>query len=146
MSIKKSVMITDQAHEIMKLRTDKRNPDNSIAWSNQVNRALILNDYLFRVSLPDLTDGEWQVILNAYAGTVGTLEHPPFRVASDLMDDLGLINVEDHPNPDLVKRIHNMTEVERFAILQFAEIFWNNDWSDVIDFRQIVNDIVGDRY
>lgn len=133
MGTKKSVMLSDMTVAIMQTMTDKRNPDTAIAWSNLVNRGIIINDYLFRESLPELTQEEWQVILNAYTGTIGSIEHPPFRIASDLMDDLGLIDVEKHPNSELVKRIHNMTQVEQFAILSFVERFWNNHWDQDFD-------------
>jgi hypothetical protein len=130
-------MISDQTLKIMQSMTDQRNPDTSIAWSNLVNRAIVVNDYMARTHLPELTDGEWQVVLNCYAGTCGSIEHPPYRIASDMMDDLGLINVEDHPSADLVKRIHAMSQVEQFAILSFVEKFWSADWSHVEGFDDI---------
>ncbi len=138
MSIKKSVMLTDHTVAIMEACTDKRNPDRAIAWSNLVNRGIILGDFLFKSSLPKLTADEWQDILNTYSGTFGVLEHPPFRIASDMMDNLGLIDVNDHPNSELVKRIHNMSQAEQYAIMCFVERFWNNDWNHVRDFNEII--------
>jgi len=142
MSTKKSVLLTDRTVEIMQASTSQRDPDAAIAWSNQINRAVIINDWLFQSSLPDLSAEEWQVILNTYAGTIGSVEHPPYRVASDLMDDLGLIDVDDHPNADLVRRLHYMSQSQQFAILVFAERFWSGDWGDLGwdgIYRQIIN-------
>lgn len=138
MSIKKSVMITDQAEKIMLANT---RDDGPIAWSQQVNRALIVNDWLFRQCLPELSAEEWQTVLNAYAGTTGSLEVPPYRVASDLMDDLGLIDVADHPMPELVKRLHAMDQAQQFAVLQFVERFWARDWNNAGSFGEIVEQI-----
>jgi hypothetical protein len=137
MSVKKSVMLSDSTVKIMESMTDKRNPDNSVAWSNQINRAIVVLDFLARTHLPDFTDQEWQTILNCYAGTCGSLERPPYRVASDLMDDLGLIDVEAHPDSELVKRIHGMSQVEQFSILVFVEKFWSHDWNHCKDFGEI---------
>ena len=134
MSMKKSVMLSDHTVAIMQSMTDKRDQGSKIAWSNLINRSLVVNDYLARVSLPDLTDDEWTVILNAYAGCVGSIENPPFRVASDLMDDQGLVDVEQHSNPDLVKRIHSMSQSEQFAILVFVEKFWFGNWDSLANF------------
>lgn len=141
MSTKKSVLLTDHTVAIMQACTDKRNPDNSIAWSNLINRSIIVNDFLFRESLPDFSVEEWQAILNTYTGCYGILEHPPFRVASDMMDNRGLINVDDHPDTELVIRIHAMSQAEQFAILSFVERFWCNDWDHVEDFNEVIETI-----
>ena len=61
MSMKKSVMLSDHTVAIMQSMTDKRDQGSKIAWSNLINRSLVVNDYLARVSLPDLTDDEWTV-------------------------------------------------------------------------------------
>ncbi len=137
MGKKTSVYLSDQTLNIMEKSRDKRNPDSAVAWSNIVNRSITICDFLFREHLPDFSASEWQAILNAYAGTIGNIEHPKYRVASDLMDDRGLVDVNDHPESELVKRIHSMSQVEQFAILMFNEIFWCGDWNDCADFDEI---------
>jgi len=143
MSIKKSVMIHSTTLAVMNAMTDKRsNDENSPQWSSLVNRAVIVNDFLFRASMPDLSINDWQVILNCYAGTVGSLEHPPFRISSDLMDDRGLIDIDLHPDKDLVKRVHVMSQCEQFAILSFVERYWNNNWDHAKDFEDVIDIIL----
>jgi hypothetical protein len=138
MGIKKSVFLSDQTEQIIrKMSRDDDHPQ----WSNVINQTLAAADWVFRESLPELTPAEWQVILNAYAGTCDTLQVQPYRIASDLMDDLGLIAVDDHPNADLVKRIHGMSQAEQFAILTFVQLFWSNDWNDVPDFSEVIKRI-----
>lgn len=141
-SVKKSVMLHDNAVEIMQKHT-RVDAGEQIAWSKLVNRGIITGDWLYRQSLPDLTDAEWQVILNAYAGTCETLDNHPYRIASDLMDDLGIIDVDQHPQPELLRRLHGMNQAEQFAVLVFVERFWTRDWSDAVDFNAIKSNITG---
>jgi len=136
MGIKKSVFLSDQTEAIIR-KMSRDDPE----WSRIINQTLSAADWVFRQSLPEFTPAEWQVILNTYAGTCDSLQVQPYRVASDLMDDLGLLDVNDHPNADLVKRIHGMTQAEQFAILTFVQIFWSNDWSDAKDFSEIIRRI-----
>lgn len=135
MSIKKSVMISDHAESIL-LKTTRY--DETPAWSQEVNRAIIAGDWIFRQSLPTLTPGEWEAVLNTYAGTTGAIDHPPYRVAADMMDDQGLVDVTQHPNADLVIRIHAMSQVEQYAILIFVERFWAGDWDEAADFSETI--------
>jgi len=139
MSLKKSVILGD--HTVAIMRACTRHDIDGPAWSNLVNRAIVVGDYLFRESLPDLTPAEWQTILNVYAGTVGSIEHPPYRIASDMMDDLGLIDVDQHPDADLVRRIHGMSQCQQYAILSFVERFWGNDWNHVENFQDVITAI-----
>jgi len=139
MSVKKSVLLDDHTVQIFEANRD---PDTPIAWSRQVNRGIVIGDWLFKSSLPELTDGEWSVILSVYAGTCGSLEHPPYRIASDMMDDQGVIDINDHTDADLVKRIHGMSQAEQYAILTFNERYWNRDWSEYSSFEEIINAII----
>jgi len=140
MSIKKSVFLSDQSEAIIrKMSRDDDHPQ----WSGIINQTLSAADWVFRQSLPDFTPEEWQAILNTYAGTCDTLQCHPYRVASDMMDDRGLIDVEDHPESELVKRIHGMTQAEQFAILTFVQIFWSNNWNDAADFSEVIATISG---
>jgi len=142
MGLKKSVMLADDTVTIMDKCTDKRNPDNAIAWSNLVNRGIVICNHLMKSSMPDLTNQEWQEILSVYAGTCGSLENPPFRIASDMMDNLGLIDIDKHPNKDLVKKVYEMSQAEQFAILSFNEQYWHGDWNTCSDFAEIKNKIL----
>jgi len=140
MSIKKSVFLSDQSESIVrKMSRDDGYPQ----WSGIINQTMSAADWLFRQSLPEFSPDEWQIILNAYSGTCDSLQCQPYRVASDLMDDLGLLDVSDHPNADLVKRIYAMSQAEQFAILTFVQIFWSGDWNDVADFSEVIASIAG---
>lgn len=140
MGIKKSVFLSDESERIIRLMS---RDDDQPQWSQVINQTMSAAYWVFRESLPEFTPAEWQMILNTYAGTCQSLQSRPYRVASDMMDDLGLIDVSDHPMPGLVKRIHGMSQAEQFAILMFVEIFWNNNWNDAADFSEVISRISG---
>jgi len=138
MGIKKSVFLSDQSEQIIRsMSRDDKHPQ----WSEIINQTLSAADWIFKQSLPNFTPAEWQVILNAYSGTCASLQCQPYRVASDLMDDLGLLEVDQHPNVDLVRRIHGMSQAEQFAILTFVQIFRSNNWNE--DLPEIIRTIAG---
>ncbi len=138
--MKKSVSLSDQAvAAIQMLSLDSKRPE----WSRVINQQIEASMWLFRSSLPDLSDAEWEYILNAYAGSWEPMKFPPYRVASDLMDHEGVLDVNDHPMPDLVRRIHAMSQAEQYAILMFVQMFWRNDWNHHGTFGEIRDAILG---
>jgi len=134
MSIKKSIFLSDSSERIIhELSRDEESPQ----WSATINTLLPAAEWVFNQSLPDLSDGEWQTILNCYAGSCDYLSHPPYRIASDMMDDLGLLDVNQHPQSDLVRRVYEMTQAEPFAILYFVQRYWSENWNDAESFADV---------
>lgn len=148
MSIKKSVILTDFSHEFMKKRTrnlgnnDTDNADEPITWSRFINESINILEYLSKTELPELTSEECQIILNTYAGCFIELV-PPFRIASDIMDDLGVVDLQNLA-PEIanfVKKVHGFTQAQQFSILDFVRKFWVRDRSDCKDFSEIIQKI-----
>ena len=138
MGCKKTIYMSDDLEKVFFGMTRE---GESPAWSDLVSMFVNNGIHLFRENLPDLTEEEWQEILNVYAGSHGVLAVRPYRVASDLMDHYALIDVNDHPMPELVKKVHAMTQVEQFSLLMAVKIFWSNDWSDTGRLKDVIRDI-----
>ena len=140
-SIKKSVMFSEGTLDYINARV--RHPSD-IGWSEVLNEGFKALRWLSNQALPDLTPEEWEVILNAYSGCLMSFA-PPYRIASDLMDDRGAISLDD-VEPDyaaLVKKIHAMTQVQQYAIQDFVIKFWagGDKWDDAKDFGEIIEKI-----
>lgn len=134
-SIKKSVMFSEQTQAYIDARTRS---DDQIAWSQALNEGFKALQWLTAESLPELTEGEWETILNVFSGSIIEFT-PPFRIASDMMDDKGAIALEelDPEYAALVKKMHALSQVEQFAVLDFVQKFWAKDWKDCSDFAEI---------
>lgn len=138
-SIKKSVMFSELTQDYIAARTRS---DDNIAWSEALNEGFKALKWLSQQALPELSAEEWQIILNAYAGSIVSF-NPPYRVASDLMDDVGAISIEEL-EPEyaaLVKKVHSMDQMGQYAIMDFVQKFWAKDWSDKPDFAAIAAEI-----
>jgi len=143
MGIKKSVFLSDRSEKIIRSMSHHDHP----RWSQVINQTFAAMDSIFRNSLPALSTDDWQVIMNAYSsGTRDTISCIPFQIASDIMGDRGLLDVEQHPQKNLVKRIHAMTQAEQFAILTVVRIFYLNSWHDADSFSDIVMQIVDSEF
>ena len=108
-------------------------------WSVAVNATVDQFRYLIRNSLPDLSRDEWTIILNVYAGCYFPAHAIPARIASDMLDNVGVDSIEDITNEDykaLAIKVYGMTQIEQFAILYFVQIFfankWNMEWDDIV--------------
>lgn len=139
MSIKKSIMLNDATVEHLRRRTRH---DNEIAWSAAINGGFEALGWLGRELLPDLSPAEWEIILNTYTGCLLDY-HRPLRIASDIMDDRGAIDINelDEATAAVVRRCHAMSQPEQYAVLDFVAQFWAGDWSDAGDFSSIVSRI-----
>lgn len=134
-SMKKSVMFSDNTVSYIQSRTRH---ESEIAWSQALNEGFKALSWITRQALPELTTGEWTIILNVYAGTWIEF-HPPFRIASDIMDNFGEVDIIqlDDDIADLVKKVYAMSQIEQFAIMSFVQIFWANNWNGEPDFDAI---------
>lgn len=121
MSIKKSVMISDESVDYI----EARNLATKINWSRSVNDALGELGKLYEVLLPPLTLDQWQVILDCYAGPVEVGTRPA-RIASDLLDHCGEVDLEalsEHYR-ETVLRVHQLNQAEQMAVLDVVRRFW----------------------
>lgn len=134
-SMKKSVMFSDNTVSYIQSRTRH---ESEIAWSQALNEGFKALSWITRQALPELTTGEWTIILNVYAGTWIEF-HPPFRIASDIMDNFGEVDITklDDDIANLVKKVYAMSQIEQFAIMSFVQIFWANNWNGEPDFDAI---------
>lgn len=133
MSTKKSVFLSDCTAEWVEFTTKKTINDQELdgpKWSECINATFEQFRYLLRDSLPELTADEWTVILNVYAGCYFPAHGVPARIASDMMDNIGTIDINDVVDDyaNLVRKVNGMSQLEQMAVLYFVQIFWLNDW------------------
>lgn len=141
-SVKKSVMFSDQTVAYIKARTRE---ENEISWSQALNEGFKALAWVTKQSLPELSAKEWGMLLNVYAGCIVEFT-PPFRIASDMMDDRGEISIEtlDKVDPGyaaLVRKMHGLSQIEQFAVLDFVQKFWSRSWNDCKDWGEIYRKI-----
>lgn len=138
-SIKKSVMFSGETVDYIKARTRE---DAEVSWTASLNSAFQSLKWATSQSLPKLSENDWDIIFSVYSGCIIDL-HPPLRVASDIMDDAGAISLEElQPRTaELVKKVHAMSQIEQFAILDTVQKFWANSWNDEGSLSEIIEKI-----
>lgn len=132
MATKKSVFLSDLTVNWIISTTQKDYAaHDGPKWSEAINATFEQFRYLLKTSLPELTINEWTVILNVYAGCYFPAHGVPARIASDMMDNVGAISIDElaEDYAALVKKVHDMSQVEQLAILYFVQIFWSQSWS-----------------
>lgn len=141
-SLKKSVMFSDATVKYIEARYRH---SEDIGWSEALNESFNALKYITLSSLPDFSEEEWTTILNVYSGCAMSYKtFFPLRIASDMMDAAGAISLEElaEDYASVVKKVHAMSQVEQFAILDFVQKFWCNDWNDCEDFDEIKSKII----
>jgi hypothetical protein len=141
MSSKKSVFLSTRTVEWIESTTKKDSHDQGPKWSEALNATVDQFRFLLKSELPDLTMDEWTVILNVYTGCYFPAHSVPARIASDMMDNVGAVDLAEL-SPDyaeMVKKIHALTQIQQLAILYFVQIFWSSDWKG--DWEEIVTTI-----
>lgn len=121
---KRSVYLSERTEEVIGFLSDEK-LNNKKNYSGSINAGLVLLNQLMEQSKPDLTDSEWSIIYNTYAGCV--LEfNLPIRIASDIMDSLGVYDIGklDHDTARLVEKTSEMTQCQQVAVLWQAKRFW----------------------
>lgn len=138
-SIKKSVMISGLSVAYMQARTRY---GEDISWSQNINEGFRALSWITRQSLPVLTPAEWEILLNVYAGSWLEFQ-PPFRIASDIMDNWGALELSqlDPAVAELAKKMHGLSQVEQYSVMEFVRVFWSHDWTKEPDFDAIVTKI-----
>ena len=146
MATKKSVFLTTHTAFWIESSTKKANFEESPKWSESINTTFEQFRFLLRGALPELSMDEWTIILNVYSGCYFPAHRTPARIASDMMDNLGEISLEnlEKNQPDyatLVKKIYKLSQLEQLAILYFVQIFWLNKWTEDWDDDDVVKTI-----
>ncbi|MDN0082394.1 hypothetical protein QU487_06455 [Crenobacter sp. SG2305] len=126
MSIKKSVMLADHFIAYAKARGLTRGEDGDVLWSQAVNGAVSSLTRLYDLLLPDLTEQDWHLILNAFNGHFFTDMDLHVSIASCIMDDLGVLELSevDPKVAESVRKIAKLTVPEQAAVLDMARKFW----------------------
>lgn len=95
-----------------------------------VNSLLSRYRWMCQQSLPELSDGDWQTLLNVYAGCE-MVSHPmPVRIASDILDEFGALELAElEPEvADLARLARDWTQAEQLAVLDFCQRYWSQSW------------------
>lgn len=94
--------------------------------------------------MPELTTPEWVRILDAHRGVI-TDDLRPYRLASDLMDDYGTIDLADlqPEQAALVRKLHDMTQAQQWAILDVVKRFWAGRWENYSGHDEIIAELTG---
>lgn len=135
MGTKKSLMLADATVRYMQNRT---RDGEDILWSQLVNEGFKQLSWITQQSLPVLTPAEWEILLNVYAGSWIEFQ-PPFRIASDIMDNFGALELSqlEPAVADLAVKMHKLSQVEQYSVMEFVRIFWTHDWNAEPDFETI---------
>lgn len=138
MATKKSVFLSTETVDWIKKTTadDLTNPK----WSESINASFSQFRYLIRESVPDLSPADWRIILNIYSGCIFPAHRLPVRIARDIMDDIGEIDISKMPAEysALIRKLHDLSQLQQMAILYFVQIFWlrkweNMEWQNIFD-------------
>lgn len=128
MSIKKPVVITDESLSYIQARNP--HPGSEASWSRAVNCALDHLGWITRELLPELSETDWELILNVYSGATQEF-YRPFSLSADCMSYFGARDIGDVPEKyqGSIQLFRDLTQAEQYAVFQFVEVFWCNNFS-----------------
>ncbi len=114
------------------IRAREKDSEEGVKWSRAINESFNILRYLLSQELPNLTQDEWLIILDAHNGVI-TDFHFPIRLASDIMDHYGVISVDDLADEikAVVLKVYKMSQAQQCAILDMVKKYWSYDWSSV---------------
>lgn len=128
MGTKKNVVISDENMEIIKTQF---HGEFSHAVNAQFERVTKQNALIRRLAqqlLPDLSEYQWELVLNAVNGTFLDDRHDRgrYRIASDICDDLGVDLLDDCEDTfkQAVSEINALPQLQQFAVMEFSAWFW----------------------
>jgi len=134
MGIKKSVFLSNGTEQWIADTTIK-NEKNPL-WSESTNVTFAQFKWLLKNSLPELDNGDWNIIINTYKGCYMPGHVLPARIASDIMIFFGAVDVNTLSDDcrDIVIKLNTMSQAEQLAILYVVQIYWANKWTE--DFNE----------
>ena len=141
MGTKKNMSLSVETVEFLEAR--KMGPDNQIRWSPSVNSMFNQVRWILSQELPDLKNEEWQVIFNTYVGIALGGFHPPFRIASDVMDNNGEVDINnlDDKIANTIKKVHKLSQVQQWAIMDMVQKFWSRGDREIDSFEDEINEL-----
>lgn len=129
-SIKKSIMISDKSQAYIVCRFRKEDAQDVFSWSQGINGAVSTLQFILANSLPELTEYEWECVLNTFNGTMWDDERIEsfLSIASRMMDNIGAVDIneveENYANA--VRKMHALTAVEQYAVADMCRKFWSD--------------------
>jgi hypothetical protein len=139
MALKKSVFLSTRTAAWIESITKKESHGEGPKWSEAINATFDQFRFLLKSELPELTMEEWEVILNVYTGCYFPAHGVPARIASDMMDNVGAIDLSElsAEYSEMVKKVYAFSQVQQLAILYFVQIFWScnwkGEWSEIVE-------------
>ncbi len=135
-SMRVSAYFSAASAAAIQARTPKGEKPNISGTTNELIRRYV---WLVKSSLPELTNDEWQTLINVYAGCWLGEFVPPARIASDMMDDAGVLSLDELESDyaALVRKAHGWNQAEQLAVLDFIQRFWCGEWSGYESFSAI---------
>lgn len=131
--MKKSVYLSSDTCDWIAATTGENHPE----WSSSINATYAEFRHLLRDALPDLTQAEWALLLDAQNGNLSRFRLP-IRLSNQLMDNVGALALDDVTAEygALVRKCHAMNQTEQLAATYFCHLFWSSrwacDWEDVV--------------
>ncbi len=124
---KRSVYLSEKAEGIISLLSDEAF-HGSKNYSGSINAGLVLLEELMQKSKPELSENEWAILYNTYAGCAVEI-NLPIRLAADVMDNLGVYDITkmDQETAGLIGKLSTMSQCEQAAILWQVKAFWGED-------------------
>lgn len=132
-SIKKSVMLSEQTQNYISSR--QRSEDGDYSWSQGVNGAVHALTWMLDQALPELTQYEWECVLNTFNGTMfDDMRMQSFlSLSSRMMDERGALSLED-VEPEyaaVIRRVHQLSLIEQYAVADTARKFWAKSFGKI---------------
>ena len=141
MATKKSVFLSDKTVSWIDITSSSSSKKTGPEWSVAINRSIAQLWFLLSESVPDFSGNEWAEIISCYNHTAFSERLSKPRIASDLMDKYGCIDIDDlSPElQNLVRKLHDLTPLEQFAALYIVQICLLREVSNKCnDFDQIL--------
>ena len=124
MPIKKSIMVSDTTLKFIQ----DRHKDDNFSWTEAINAPIHDLNTLIKLHLPELSENDWLTIIDAYSGFLFQPMMFPLRIASDIMDHYGVVDISklDSKLQETIKRVHGLSQIEQYAVLDMVRWFWNH--------------------
>ena len=123
--MKKSVHLTADSVGYIEARTG----EGEMNFSASINAAFEQLAYLARAELPDITDVDFSLLCNVYAGSDLSRIALPLNLARDLLDHYGATIPGELPEDahNLIEVLAGMSQAQQFALIDAVRVFWCQD-------------------
>lgn len=122
---KHSVHISDKAEAIIGFLSGETF-HGSKNYSGSINSGLILLDALMCQAKPELTEDQWSILYNTYAGCEIDF-NMPVNLSQDVVDNLGICDAEEGSElAYLLQKLDSFSVCEQVAIKWCVKQFWQD--------------------